>query len=336
VPASPAQEAAHKPSLAPTNVVGIIRLEGTDMKEAGSQTKMLPWSPATDDPLILRNVLLATDFSNYSARALSHALGIAARYAATLHLFHCIDPAPYNMGAPDAVQTACEAAWRDMHRLEWDLRSRGLAKDVEVKLRVEAANLPTVLPEIARDLDLGLIVVGTHGRTGWRKMALGSVAEIVVDHAPCPVLTVGPSTDRNRLEQFGPESILFASDPSARSKLAESYALSLARKYNSHLTVANVLEDRAGRVLAEVSRFEWSESGLRDTTLEIEPAKPPQLATEIGTESDLILQVADDAAADLIVLTVPAAHRFSNRFLSTNSYRVVCEAPCPVLTVRAG
>jgi len=293
-------------------------------------------SSLTDDPLTLRNILLATDFSGPSARALSYALGIAARYAATLHLFHCIDPTPYNIVAPDAVQTACEAAWRDMHRLESDLHGRGLAKGVEIKLRVEAADLKTVLPEIAKDLDLGLIVVGTHGRTGWRKVVLGSVAEIVVDHAPCPVLTVGPSTDRNRLEQFGPESILFASDPSARSKLAESFALSLARKYNSRLTVADVLQDHAGRILAEVSRVAWSESPLKNTTPEREPAKLPQLPTEIGAESDLILQVAEDAAADLIVLTVPAAHRFTNRFLSTNSYRVVCGAFCPVLTVRAG
>ncbi|MGA2355600.1 MAG: universal stress protein [Terriglobales bacterium] len=296
---------------------------------------MLPESPAADDPVTLPNILLATDFSQYSARALSYALGIAARYAATLHLFHCIDPTPYNMAAPDAVQTACEAAWRDMHRLESDLRNRGLAKDLELKPRVEAAQLPAVLPEIAKELDLGLIVVGTHGRTGWRKAVLGSVAEIIVDHAPCPVLTVGPSTDRNRLEQFGPESILFASDPSARSKLAESYALSLARKYKSQLAVADVHENHDGPVLAEVSRFEWSQSALRDTTLERKPARLPQLPTEIATESDLILQVADDAAADLIVLTVPAAHRFTNRFVSTNSYRVVCAAPCPVLTVRA-
>jgi nucleotide-binding universal stress UspA family protein len=306
------------------------------MKEAGSRTKMLPWSSVTDDPVTLRNILLATDFSQCSARALGYALGIAARYAATLHLFHCVDPTPYNMVTPEAVQTSCEAAWRDMQRLESDLCSSSLAKDVEVKLRVEAGQLPTVLPEIARDLDLGLIVVGTHGRTGWRKVVLGSVAEIVVDYALCPVLTVGPSTDRNRLVQFGPESILFASDSSACSKLSEAYALSLARKYNSRLTVVDVLEDHAGRVLAEVSRFEWSESALRDTTLEREPAKVPRLPTEIGTESDLILQVADHAAADLIVLTVPPAHRFTNRFLSTNSYRVVCGAPCPVLTVRAG
>jgi nucleotide-binding universal stress UspA family protein len=300
----------------------------------GAQSRQDAPARPTPDPLFLRNILMATDFSEFSTRALGYALGIAARYGAQLHLLHCIDPAPYNLVTPDAVQTACEAAWRDMHRLESDLRSSGLNKNVEVKFRVETAGVSAILPDIVRDLDLGLIIVGTHGRTGWRKMVLGSVAEIVVDHASCPVLTVGPSTDRHRLEQFGPESILFASDPSARSRLAESYAFSLAQKYNSRLTIADVLENHAGQVLAPVSRSEWAESAFRETTLGSEPAELSQLSTEIGTESDLILRVADDAAADLIVLTVPADHRFTNRFLSTNSYRVVCGAPCPVLTVR--
>jgi universal stress protein A len=301
------------------------------MQKEGSRAEML-----SADKVTLRNILLATDFSKCSARALDYALGIASRYAATLHLFHCIDPTPYNMVAPDAVQTACEAAWRDMERLESDLRSSDHAKNVDVKLRVEAGELANILPEIVRDLDLGLIVVGTHGRTGWKKLALGSTAEIVMDRASCPVFAVGPSTGRNRLEQFGPESILLASDPSARSKLAEMYAFSLALKYKSRLTVAEVLEDHAGRVLAQVSQFDSRESGPMDVTLESEPAKLPWLPTEIGTQSDLILRVADHVAADLIVLTVSAAHRFTNRFLSTDSYRVVCGAPCPVLTVRAG
>ena len=296
---------------------------------------MLEGSSASADVLSLRNILLATDFSECSARALNYALGIAARYTATLHLFHCLDPTPYNMGVPDAVQTACEVAWRDMRRLESDLRGSGRARNVEVKVRVEAGELANIFSEIVGDLDLGLIVVGTHGRTGWKKLVLGSVAEIVVDHASCPVLTVGPSTDRNRLEQFGPESILFASNPSARSQLARSYAFSLANKYNSRLTVADVLEDHGGRVLAKVSEFEWRESESREAAVGRSLANPPQLPSEIGTQSELILQVADCTAADLIVLTVPMGHRFSNRFLSTNSYRVVCGAPCPVLTVRA-
>src|SRR5882672_2327576 len=191
------------------------------MQETGSRMELLESSSTSADALTLRNILLATDFSESSTRALNYALGIAARYAATLHLFHCIDPTPYNMGAPEAVQTACEAAWGDMRRLDSELPNSGLVHNVEVKLHVEAAELPTILPEVVEDLDVGLIVVGTHGRTGWKKLALGSVAEIIVDHASCPVLVVGPYMDRNRLEQFGPESILLASDPSAHSKLAE-------------------------------------------------------------------------------------------------------------------
>jgi len=297
--------------------------------------EMPQWSSASVEVLTLRNILMAIDFSECSARALNYALGIAARYGATLHLFHCIDPTPYNMGVPDAVQTACEAARRDMQRLKSDLRSSGRARNVEVKVRVEAGELTNILPEIVKDFDLGLIVVGTHGRTGWKKLVLGSVAEMVVDHASCPVLTVGPSTDRNRLEQFGPESILFASNPSARSQLAQAYAFSLANKYNSRLTVADVLEDHAGRVLAKVSEFEWCESQLRDASRTMELTNVPHLPIDIGTQSDLILGLADRAAADLIVLSVPAVHRFANRLLPTTSYRVVCDAPCPVLTVRA-
>lgn len=303
-------------------------------------SKEAPQLPAAaGDLLCLRNILMATDFSDCSARALRYALGIAGRYEARLHLFHCVDPRPYNMVGPDAVQSACDASWRDMQRLDTDLRSSGLAKNVEVKLRVEAGDLAEILPQIVKELDLGLIVVGTHGRTGWRKMVLGSVTETVADQADCPVLTVGPSTDRARLEQFGPEQILFASAPSAHSELAQAYAFSIARKYGSRLTAVDVLEDDGGRVRAQVSQLEWREQGssgpeLIDALREAEPASPPQLPAEFGTRADLILRVANRIAADLIVFTVPASHGFADRFVSSNDYQVLCFSQCPVLTVR--
>jgi hypothetical protein len=61
---------------------------------------------------------------------------------------------------------ACDAAWRDIQQLNADLRSKGLAKNVELKLLGEDGGLATILPEIVRPLDLRLIVGGTHGRTG--------------------------------------------------------------------------------------------------------------------------------------------------------------------------
>jgi len=304
------------------------------MQEAGLLLGVLQPSSVTTDPMTLRNILLATDFSECSERALSYALGIASRYESRLHLFHCIDPTPYNLVEPDAVQTARDDARRELERLASDLR-RGRAKNVEVKVVAEAGDLAVILPRVVKDLDLGLIVVGTHGRTGWRKLLLGSVAEIVVDQVSCPVLSVGPSANRTRIQEFGPENILLAREASARSQLAESYASSLARKYGSRLTVVDVLENRWGRVVAQVSQLEWCEAERGNTILDRTWTSPSQLPTEIGTQSDLILQIADHTAADLMVLAVPAAHRFAERFLSTNLYRVVCDAPCPVLTVHA-
>ena len=302
-------------------------------REQGQGNARGPSAP--DQLLIIRNILIATDFSECSARALSYAMGIATRYEARLHLFHCLDPTPYHLVAPDAVQSACDAAWRDMQRLDSDLR-RGLAKNVKVKLLLEAGDLAAILPQIVNEFDLNLIVVGTHGRTGWRKLVLGSVTEIVVDQASCPVLTVGPCADRTRLQQFGPENILLVSDASARSKLAKAYAFSLARKYGSRLTVLHLLEGQSGSVLARASEVEWRGPESRElVTLEEELADPSQLSPQIGSPSDVILQVADESATDLIVLTVPAGHKFAHRLLSTNAYQVLRGARCPVLAVHA-
>jgi nucleotide-binding universal stress UspA family protein len=292
-------------------------------------------STLTTDLAAVRNILLATDFSESSARALGYALGIANRYESKLHLFHCIDPTPYSLAEPNEMQRTCDDARRELEHLASDLRGQTRAKSVDIKVVVEAGNLSAILPQIVKDLDLDLIVVGTHGRTGWRKLVLGSVAEVVVDQVSCPVLCVGPSVNRTRMQEFGPKNILLASEASTRSQLAESYALSLARKYCSRLTVVDVLEDRAGQVLATVSQLEWSEPQRGIEILDRPASGEPQLPTEIGTHSELILRVADQTSADLIVLSVPANHRFADRLVPSHSYRVVCDAPCPVLTVHA-
>jgi nucleotide-binding universal stress UspA family protein len=282
------------------------------------------------DRVSLRNILFANDLSECSARALDYAIGIALRYAGQLHLFHCVDPTPFNLAEdPEAIQTTCDDARRELERMAASLRSRYRSGNLDVKVVVRAGSIAAILPKIAEELDSGLIVVGTHGRTGWRKAALGSVTEAVIEQAPCPVLSIGPSTNRTRIQEFGPRNILLAFSSSNRSERAESYAVSLSRKYSSKLSVVNVFEDGAGRVRAQVAQFECCEAAQPGAALaSLQP-------TEIGTQSDLILRVAERTTADLMVLVVPGNHRFSDRFVSTNSYRVVSGAACPVLTVRA-
>src|SRR5262249_49999222 len=132
-----------------------------------------------------------------------------------------------------------------------------------------------------------------------------------------------------------PESILLVREASMVSRLTESYALSLASKYDSRLMVVDVLEKRAGRVIAEMSQLKLSSVEQLDTVADTELKSCLSLLPDLGTESDLVLEAAKRSAADLIVITVPETHRFRDRVLSTNSYRVVSSAPCPVLTVHA-
>jgi nucleotide-binding universal stress UspA family protein len=292
-------------------------------------------SSVNDDLLSLRNILLATDFSEYSTPALSHALGIGAQYGSQLYLFHCIDPAAYSMVGPEALQSACDAAWRDMQHLDSELRSGKLTKNVEIKLRVESGEMAAILTRIVKELSVDLIVVGMHGKTGWRKLVLGSVAERIISQVSCPVLAVGPSSGLREFPQFGPRSILFAGDSPKQSALAERYALSLASKYRSRLTTVEIIEDRPGHVVARASQSEWRGAASEDASIKPESTETLQLPQDIGTRGDLILQLSDRVNAGLIVLAAPQVHRLADRFRSSDTYQVLCRARCPVLAVHA-
>jgi nucleotide-binding universal stress UspA family protein len=296
---------------------------------------MVPKSRAISAPITLQQILAAIDFSDCMARVLSCSLGLAQRYAARLKLLYCVDPTPYNLGTPEAVESACDCARRDMEKLVSRLRSKNVGQEIEIEPKVEAGDVATVLAGAVENLNQGLVVVGTHGRTGWRKLVLGSVAEKVVDSASCPVLTVGPLYSRTRIQEFGPESILLAVDSSVRSRLAESYALSLARKYNSRLTRVDFSEPGPGRVLAQGMEYKWPDSESSPALIATESLSGALSPAQCGARSDQILRVAEHVAADLLVLPVARDYRFTDRFASTDSYRVVCGSPCPVLTVRS-
>jgi len=307
------------------------------MPEMTSILEVSQQSAPPPEHVTIRNVLVPTDLSEFSERALRFAIGIAGRYESNLHLFHCVDPRPFNLAEdPQAAQTTCDDVRRDLKGIAGNLRRQYRARNFDVKALVTAGDFAENLQRVLEDLDPGLIVVGTHGRTGLRKLMLGSVTEAVIDRASCPVLTVGPWTDRTRLQEFGPRNILLARSRSNPSTMAESYAFSVARKYGSRLTLVDVLDDRGGRVHAEISQLEWYEASQMDTASVSPNTTSLQVPIEIDTQSDLILNMADQSDADLIVLAVPRNHRFTDRFVSTDSYRVVCGSPCPVLTVRAG
>ena len=147
----------------------------------------------TCEPLVsIKQILFATDFSRASARALPYAVAIAEKYGAKLHAAHI---APEPIGLPAAAREGTAKPGRKQQRddrealarLESDAAARSATKSSRAK-----GTCGRSFPGSPHDEGIDLIVIGTHGRSGASKLLMGSVAETIFRHAPCPVLTVGP------------------------------------------------------------------------------------------------------------------------------------------------
>jgi nucleotide-binding universal stress UspA family protein len=137
-------------------------------------------------------VLVATDFSPTSVHALDYARMLAHRFDAPLHLLHVVED-PVVAAAWSEAYAVDVAGLRARLILEAEGRIKAQADalgDITVTTEVLVGSPARAIVGAAADRGAGLIVMGTHGRSGVTHWLLGSVAERVVRTAPCPVLTV--------------------------------------------------------------------------------------------------------------------------------------------------
>jgi len=158
-----------------------------------------------------KRILVPTDFSPGSRAALDHAAGLAERFGATVVALHVWQP-PALMRGDDAVsiagqpyQTLAEAA-RQRASTAMDEFLAPLIEHEGLWFRRQLAtgDPAATIVDVAAGGAFDLIVMGTHGRTGIKRMLLGSVAEYVTRRATCPVLTIGRACDRHELQPPAP------------------------------------------------------------------------------------------------------------------------------------
>jgi nucleotide-binding universal stress UspA family protein len=292
-----------------------------------------------------QNILLATDFSTPSDVALDYAGAIARRYDAKIYVAHVIRPDAYQLVPPEALNATMDQTRRYAEQHMANLLVSGRLRDIPPQVLVGTGELWPVLADMIERHVVDLIVAGTHGRTGVRKLLLGSVAEEIFRLAPCPVLTVGPHVSEARSEEHsylrGPvRRILYATDFTPNSDRASGYALSLAQEHEAHLTLLHVVQELPeGSPQNRARLLEYFFRKLRELVpAEAELWCAPEFAVEFGPTADAILKVAagrtPEEAVDLIVLGVRKAATFPGHLPPATAYKVVCQARCPVLTVR--
>jgi nucleotide-binding universal stress UspA family protein len=197
----------------------------------------------------------------------------------------------------------------------------------------ERGELWNVLDDVIHRHDIDLIILGTHGKHGLKKLVLGSDAEQVFRKSRCPVLTIGPKVPPPT-ESSAFRTIVFATDFSAGSLHALPYALSLAEENQAHLVLLHLIP------LVPLQHQESVAASARTRLEEMLPKDAadwcrPECIVRFEFPAEGILNLAREQNADLIVMGVHKGTPFASAHLPwAIAYEVVCEAPCPVLTVR--
>lgn len=293
-------------------------------------------APSAVTRVAFKNILVATDFSEVSQHALLHALALAKRFDARLTVVHI---APPEAQVPIPMEPVpVEMDWQKKRAAERLARLEGF-EALHMYPHEMLLKQGSPWPEISgliEERGIDLIVLGTHGRGLLGTLFLGSVAEQVLRHATCPVLTVGPDVRTSLLDHEQLTHVLFATDFSEGSMHALRYALSLAEENNAELTLMHVLEQ------LEPLPVEYSNELLADYRQRLWDLVPedanlwckPQVVVEIGAAAESIARTAQDRQADLIVMGVHTAGTVASHLPWTVLHSVVRHARCPVLTVR--
>jgi nucleotide-binding universal stress UspA family protein len=160
------------------------------------------------------------------------------------------------------------------------------------------------------------------------KLLMGSSAEEIFRQARIPVLTIGPSVEREPLYGIELKNILVATAFGTRAERQVAYAFSLGQEHRSRITFLHVHQnpDHEQAILSQLQELLPASAELHCL---------PSFRVECGDPVKEILRVAAQMRADLIVVGAKTRKGLAGHVPHTKAYQVVCGAPCPVLTIKS-
>ena len=143
--------------------------------------------------LDIKKILVPIDFSDYSKSALKYAVNFSKNNKAEMILIYVVEPVIYppDFSMGQIAIPSVNAEWDERAKQELDkLAKEHIPQGVQVKTIIKTGKPFLEIIETASEMDVDLIIIATHGRTGIEHILFGSTAEKVVRKAPCPVLTL--------------------------------------------------------------------------------------------------------------------------------------------------
>jgi nucleotide-binding universal stress UspA family protein len=293
-----------------------------------------------------KQIICPVDFSEASVRALAHAAAFARWYDAHLAVLHVVPTFESmqvrgDLGDPVRVVTPMpqEQVLSEM------IRSLNLAAlSARATPIAEAGDPQATIIDQAVSKKADLIVMGTHGRRGFKRLLLGSVTEAVLREAPCPVLTVPPHTSVVS-EAVTFKRVLCPIDFSPSALQALGFALDLARQADGRVTLLHVVEwlaEEEPRASTHFNVPEYRRHMVEDAQDRLRHLVAEESRTWVeiddlvvfGRAYREILRAAETKPADLIVMGAQGRGGIGLAVFGSTTQQIVRGSTCPVLTVR--
>lgn len=285
-------------------------------------------------------ILCPVDSSDFSARALRHAAALATWDHGQMRVLSVRPPltamtfwaGPHALLPPDPPEAA-DAARDALRRFVTDTTNRH-----DIEIQIEIGSIVFEILRAAREWPADLIVMGTHGLSGWERLLLGSVTERVLRQTPAPVLAIPRDADAVPERPF--RTVLCAVDRSDTARRALDYAMAITRRGGGRLVVVHVVEHIADEDPQFAHHFDVAECfrplepALREHYLRLIPeeartACQAQVELRFGKASREILDAAGTCGAELVVAGAAGA----SALFGSTAHEIVRGATVPVLVV---
>lgn len=291
--------------------------------------------------LEITKILFPTDFSESAHRAMPHAIELARIYGAELTVLHvrtlfADDPSNLEYRYLD------ESEYEKFLKANLEKVAEPIADDVRFSTAIERNVSPAAgILEYSKEQGIDLIAMGSHGRSALGHFFLGSVAEKVVRHSLCPVLTVGHKD--KYVDRPVHRKILAAFDFSEHSIHAAGKAVDIAERFGASVVIFYSLEQEVHPAFFATWKLSI-EHRMDEISGNVSKALAEGLGEEILKKVEIEVKIGDDRSdreisrycrdhdIDLIVMGTHGLSGLDRALLGSTTERVVRIAPCPVLT----
>jgi len=274
---------------------------------------------------IINKILIPYDFSETADLSLEHAVFMAKLLQAEITLLHIVETVSFTSAITHAFggfEKKIETATNE--KLEEIAKNIHMKSGVKLSIRTEVGRIYKKICQVAKEMEIDIIVMGSHGTSGYQKFSVGTNTSRVVQEASCPVISV-----HTHAKGLGFKKIVVPIDDSHESRQKVPFAIELARKYGSHIHIVGLItfgdEDLRRKFKIKVEQVEeWVvQHDLKYDTRYME-----------GSDlAGMTMKAAEEADADLLVIMTEQEPSITGFLLGTYASKVVNSSSVPVLSV---